>query len=225
MLGGVTAAPTGASRDGVQTDMGGKRGSGNEVLREQLAQEAARLIVDHGIHDYGQAKRKAAMRFGVRHAAALPSNSEIESSVIERQRIFAPEIHEYRLAAMRGLAADIMEFVADFEPRLVGPVLAGTVTGNSPLEIHVFTDSPEAVLAVLEAQGIRSRDCQRRYRFNGQPMSSVPGFRFTREGERIYIIVFPEKGVRQAPLSPVDRRPMQRAGRRRVLALLEGEMR
>ena len=117
-----------------------------------------------------------------------------------------------------------MEFVADFQPRLVGPVLAGTVTGNSPLELHVFTDSPEAVLAVLEAQGIRSRDYQRRYRFNGQPMSSVPGFSFMRDGERVYIIVFPEKGVRQAPLSLVDRRPMQRAGRRRVLALLEGEM-
>jgi hypothetical protein len=204
--------------------MWGKRGSDTDVLREQLAQEAARLIVDHGMHDYGQAKRKAALRFGVRQFSALPSNSEIESSVIERQRIFAPEIHEHRLAAMRRLAADIMEFLGDFQPRLVGPVLAGTVTGNSPLELHVFTDSPEAVLAILEARGISSRDCQRRYRFNGQGMSFVPGFRFTREGERVYIIVFREKGVRQAPLSPVDRRPMQRAGRRRVLALLEGEM-
>ena len=204
--------------------MGGKRGLGNEVLREQLAQEAARLIVDHGMHDYGQAKRKAALRFGIREAGALPSNSEIESSVIERQRIFAPEIHEHRLAAMRGLAADIMEYLGDFQPRLVGPVLAGTVTGNSPLELHVFTDSPEAVLAVLETQGISSRDCQRRYRFNGQAMSLVPGFSFTSEGERVYVIVFPEKGVRQAPLSPVDRRPMQRAARRRVLALLEGKM-
>lgn len=205
--------------------MAGKRGSGTDVLREQLAQEAARLIVDHGMHNYGQAKRKAALRFGVREASALPSNSEIESSVIERQRIFAPEIHELRLAAMRRLAADIMKFLDDVQPRLVGPVLAGTVTGNSPLELHVFTDSPEAVLAILEAEGINSRDCQRRYRFNGQGMSFVPGFSFTREGERVYIIVFPEKGVRQAPLSPVDRRPMQRAGRRRVLALLEGETR
>ncbi|MEE8249748.1 MAG: hypothetical protein V3R59_05910, partial [Gammaproteobacteria bacterium] len=69
-----------------------------------------------------------------------------------------------------------------------------------------------------------SRDCQRRYRFNGQAMSLVPGFSFTSEGERVYVIVFPEKGVRQAPLSPVDRRPMQRAARRCVLALLEGKM-
>ena len=40
---------------------------------------------------------------------------------------------------------------------------------------------------------------------------------------RVHVIVFPEKGVRQAPLSPVDRKPMQRAGRRRVLALLGRE--
>ncbi len=204
--------------------MGSKRGSGSEVLREQLAQEAARLIVDHGIHDYGQAKRKAAQRFRVRQAGALPSNAEVESSVMERQRIFAPDSHEYRLAAMRRLAADIMEFLADFQPRLVGPVLTGTVTDNAALELHVFTESPEAVLAALEAQGVSSRDCQRRYRFNGQDMTIVPGFTFSREGERVYMFIFPEKGVRQAPLSPVDRRPMQRAGRRRVLALLGGEM-
>ncbi len=203
--------------------MAAKRGLGTEVLREQLAQEAARLIVDHGIHDYGQAKRKAALRFGVREASALPSNSEIESSVIERQSIFEPEAHERRLASMRTLAAGIMELLADFQPRLVGPVLAGTVTENSPLELHVFTESPEAVLAVLEMEGVSSLDCQRRYRLNGgQELTIVPGFRFTRNGERVYVIIFPEKGVRQAPLSPVDRRPMQRASRRRVLALLDG---
>jgi hypothetical protein len=124
---------------------------------------------------------------------------------------------------MRRLAVEIMEFLFEFQPRLVGPVLAGTVTDNSPLELHVFTESPEAVLNELEAQGINSRDCQRRYRVNGQGTSIIPGFRFSRESERVHVIVFPEKGVRQAPLSPVDRKPMQRAGRRRVLALLERE--
>jgi predicted nucleotidyltransferase len=108
--------------------MAGKRGFNGEVLREQLAQEAARLIIDHGMHDYGQAKRKAAQRFGVRESNALPSNAEIESSVIERQRIFDPEQHQHRLMSMRVLAAEIMLLLEEFEPRLVGPVLAGTVT-------------------------------------------------------------------------------------------------
>ena len=55
----------------------------------------------------------------------------------------------------------------------------------------------------------------------GNGVSIVPGYRFTLRGERIDALVFPEKGLRQAPLSPVDRRPMPRAGRNRVLALLE----
>ncbi|HEY5624707.1 MAG TPA: hypothetical protein VIV14_13175 [Gammaproteobacteria bacterium] len=203
--------------------MGGRRGPGAEALREQLAQEAARLIVDHGMHDYGQAKRKAAQRFGTRDSAALPSNTEIEERVIERQRIYDPQLHERRLAAMRSLAASLMEALSEFQPRLVGPVLSGSVTENSPLELHVFTDAPEAVLFELERQGIDARDCQRRYRLNTQELAILPGFRFTREHERIYVIVFPEKGVRQAPLSPVDRKPMQRASRRRVLALLAGD--
>ncbi|MGI9259818.1 MAG: hypothetical protein ACR2QQ_13370 [Gammaproteobacteria bacterium] len=201
--------------------MGGRRSPGSEVLREQLAQEAARLIVDHGMHDYGQAKRKAAMRFGVRDSAALPSNTEIESSVIERQRIYDPELHDHRLTSMRELAIGIMEILEEFQPRLVGPVLSGSVTENSPLELHVFTDSPESVMFELEQQGVDARDCQRRYRLNNQELAILPGFRFSRDGERVYVIVFREKGVRQPPLSPVDRKPMQRASRRRVLALLE----
>ncbi len=203
--------------------MGGKRSPGTEVLREQLAQEAARLIVDHGMHDYGQAKRKAARRFGVRESAALPSNTEIEESVIERQRIYDPELHERRLATMRSLAAALMEALSEFQPRLVGPVLSGSVTENSPLELHVFTDAPEAVLFELDRQGIKARDCQRRYRLRSQELAILPGFQFTHERESVYVIVFPEKGVRQPPLSPVDRKPMQRASRRRVIALLNAD--
>ena len=201
--------------------MAGKCGLGGIVLREQIAQEAARLIIDHGMHDYGQAKRKAVQRFGIREWAALHSNSEIESSVLERLRIFDSDLHAQRLIAMRRLAADIMELLGDFEPRLVGSVLAGTVTENTPLELHVFTDSPEDVFFELITQGISSRECQRRYRIRGRSFKIIPGLHFTREGERVYVIIFPEKGLRQAPISLVDRGPMERAGRRSVLSLLE----
>jgi hypothetical protein len=203
--------------------MPSRRAPSSDYLREQLAQEAARLIVDHGMHDYGQAKRKAASRLGVREASALPSNTEIECSVIERQRIFDPDIHERRLMVLLQLAIEIMDVMADFQPRLVGAALAGTVTENSPLELHAFTDSPEAVLVELEAQGYSLRDCQRRYRFRAHSTSLIPGYSFVTGGERVYVLTFPEKGVRQAPLSPVDRRPMRRAARHRVLALLNSQ--
>ena len=201
--------------------MRGKFGPASEVLREQLAQEAARLITEHGINDYGQAKRRAAARFGVRNAGALPSNTEIELSVIERQRIFDPDLHESRVTAMRIIAIEIMEMLDEFQPRLVGPVLAGTVTESSPVELHVYTDSPECVLQVLDQSGINSRDYQRRYRLSTRHESIIPGFRFRRQGEPVYVLTFPEKGLRQPPISPVDRRPIRRAARHRVAALLD----
>ena len=197
-----------------------KRGLDTVALRERVAQEAARLINEHGIQDYGLAKRKAAQRLGIREAGALPSNSEIEASVTEWQRIFEPETHKSQLNDLRRLAAETMLVLAEFEPRLAGSVLTGAVTVNSAIELHLFTDAPEEVVLVLESRGIPFRDCQRRYRYNSRGVSLIPGYRFTIRGERIEALVFPEKGLRQAPMSPVDRRPMPRAGRKRVLALL-----
>ena len=41
-------------------------------LREQLAQEAARVMIESGIEDFGLAKRKAAAKLGVRSALVVP---------------------------------------------------------------------------------------------------------------------------------------------------------
>lgn len=189
--------------------------------RQRLAEEAARLMIEHGIGDFGLAKRKAAERFAVGNAGVLPSNQQIEACLAERQRIFAPDLHKDRVGWLRRLAASLMESLEPFEPRLVGPVLAGTATVNSIIELHLFCDSPEVVAAALESRGYKLGDCERRYRFKPREVGrSVPGFRFAVDGAEVWAMVFPENGLRQAPLSPVDRRPMERAPRRRVAALI-----
>jgi hypothetical protein len=190
-------------------------------LRERLAQEAARLMIEHGIEDFGHAKRKAAERLGVTAAGALPSNAQIDASVGERQRIFAPDTHQDHLAHLRRIAVSAMELLMPFRPRLVGPVLQGTATVSSSVELHVFSDTPEQVAALLDFNGLAAQSCQRRLRYRpGESAMLVPGFLFARLGERIIALVFPENGLRQAPLSPVDQRPMRRAGRDEVLALI-----
>ena len=59
--------------------MGRKRTSESERARQVVAQEAARIIVDHGIRDYRVAKQKAAERLGMNGRGSLPGNAEIES--------------------------------------------------------------------------------------------------------------------------------------------------
>jgi hypothetical protein len=202
--------------------MGGRRRSALPAdLRDQLAQEAARVMVEHGIHDFGLAKRKAAERLGVRAAGGgLPSNGEIQERLAERQRLFEPEDHEARITKLRRLATDVMEQIEEFRPRLVGAVLDGTATINSAVELHVFSDSPELVANALRTAGHRVYDSQRRYRFGRADTPRIPGFDLVSEGEDVQVMVFGERGSHHAPLSPVDGRPMRRASRAAVLTLL-----
>jgi hypothetical protein len=204
--------------------MNGRRRSPPGVssdLRLKLAAEAARLMVEHGIQDYGLAKRKAAERLGVKaRAGVLPSNAQIHEQVAERQRIFEPEARDRRLAKLRSLAADVMELLDEFRPKLVGAVLAGTATQNSAIELHVFSDAPEAVAAALEQQGFRLHDSQRRYRFGREAAEQIPGFELSVDDEELEVMVFPERGSSHSPLSPIDGKPMRRASRSAVLALL-----
>ncbi len=190
-------------------------------LRDRLADEAARFIVEHGIHDFGLAKRKAAARLGVQATGALPSNAQIQERVVERQRLFEPDGHNERLVKLRHVAAGVMERLDEFRPRLVGAVLDGTATINSPIELHVFSDSPELVADVLGETGRRVSDSQRRYRLNRYDALQIPGFELVVDDEEVEVMVFPERGAHHAPLSPVDGRPMRRASRSAVLALLD----
>lgn len=190
-------------------------------LREQLAQEAARIMIEQGVEDFGLAKRKAAERLGATAAGMLPSNAQVEASVIERQRIFAPAAHDSRLAELRTLAAEVMAELEAFRPRLVGPVLAGTATPSAAVELHVFADAPETIAAALERGAQRSlRNSVRRYRFAKDESVDIPGFAFTRDGVDVEVYVFSERRAHHAPLSPVDQRPMRRASRGAVLELL-----
>lgn len=178
-------------------------------------------MVEHGIQDFALAKRKAAERLGVRaRAGALPSNLQIQEHVVGRQRIFEPEAHDQRLVKLRSVATDVMEVLDDYRPKLVGAVLDGTATLNSPIELHVFSDSPEAVAAALEARGFRLHDSQRRYRFGPEVTEQIPGFELVVDAEELQVMVFRERGSGHAPLSPIDGRPMRRGARSAVMALL-----
>jgi hypothetical protein len=192
-------------------------------LRRALAQEAARLMAEHGIRDYLVAKRKAAERFGVSEGAAatLPKNSEIECALAEYQRLFGGESHLSVLTAQRRAALAAMRCLGEFSPRLVGAVLAGTATEHSEVQLHLFADRAESVTLKLLDRGIAHEVTERRVRFDADHVRAFPGVCFEIEEQSIEATVFPTDGIRQAPVSPVDGRPMRRASALEVEALLQ----
>jgi len=201
--------------------MARKRTGESERARQVVAQEAARLIIDHGIRDYRVAKQKAAERLGVAGRGSLPGNTEIEAAVADHLQIFRGESHDDLLRLMRTAALSAMELLNNFSPRLVGPVLVGTADENSAVNLHVFADSSEAVAMEIGDIGIQFRSYERRLRTRRGQVEVFAGFEFNHQNEMIQATVFPVDGIRQAPMSPIDGKPMKRADKDAVQDLLQ----
>jgi hypothetical protein len=176
---------------------------------------------EHGIQDYGTAKRKAAERLGIGSEGALPRNTEIEASLAEYQRLFAADTHASSLGAQRRAALQAMRALAQFSPRLVGPVLAGTATSHADVQLHVFADNPDAVALNLLDRGVAHEIGEHRLRLDAERLASFPSVRFQLEAQVIDATVFPLDGIRQAPVSPLDGRPMRRADATELAGLIE----
>jgi hypothetical protein len=196
---------------------------GTERARQLLAQEAARIIVNHGIRDYRAAKLKAAEKLGFNSRGALLGNAEIEHAVSEHLQLFGRESHAELLLVMRAAALSAMQLLALHTPRLVGPVLNGTADGNSAVNLHVFADSPEAVAKTLAQLRIAYRPYERRLKHRRDEVRVFAGFQFDHDESTVEATVFPVDGIRQAPVSPIDGKPMQRADSKTVAALLRAE--
>jgi predicted nucleotidyltransferase len=197
----------------------------SDHLRSAVAQEAARLMAEHGIQDYLVAKRKAAERYGVVAGAFLPKNIEIEAALLSSQRLFGGEQHSSSLRELRRVALDAMKLLEKFEPRLVGAVLTGSATEFTDIQLHVFSDSAEAVYTHLIDKRYEYEVFERKMRMTAERVISVPSVRLEMKGGMVEVFVFPCDGIRQAPISPVDGKPMRRAGSAEVSALFQEDAR
>lgn len=179
--------------------------------RERLAGEAARLMAESGIADYHQAKLKAAQRLGIHDDASLPRNSEIEAALRQYQRLFRRDAAD-ELQRRREAALEAMRFFRAFEPRLVGPVLEGTADARSPVMLHLHADDADAVGRFFDEHDIPAQPRSRRLRLDRHRDAEFPTWVFSADGLPFDVTVLPLDVLRQAPLSPVDEKPMRRAG-------------
>ena len=191
-----------------------------EHLRRALAQEAARIMAEQGIDDYRLAKRKAAERLGATDIAVLPKNTEIEEALADHQRLFESHTHSSTLRDLRKTALQAMRLLKRFEPRLVGPVLSGTASAHSEVNLHLFAEGAESVALHLLDNNIPHRIAERRLRYEPDRLVPYPVVRFVAGNRDIDAVVFPLNGIRQSPSSPVDGRPMKRADVEELESLL-----
>jgi hypothetical protein len=125
-------------------------------VNDALLPAAARLVVEEGL-EYAAAKRKAArdlapVRGNAR--AELPSNEALEEAVREHIALFCADTQPRELAALRELALDWMQRLAEFRPHLSGAVWRGTATRLSDIHLDLYADDAKAPEIALINQGI-----------------------------------------------------------------------
>ena len=133
----------------------------DQQLRQRLTREAARLMYEEGVKEYFRAKKIATKRLLGRGGQQrirfrpkdLPSNGEIQEALLQLADLHEGSARTDRLFAMRVIAFETMNALADFAPALIGSVSTGHVRKGSDIDIHVFCDDVDQFESHLQYLG------------------------------------------------------------------------
>ncbi|KAF0216001.1 MAG: hypothetical protein FD174_3894 [Geobacteraceae bacterium] len=176
-----------------------------------------------GVKEYRDAKRKAAKAFGPEKVLSLgshlPSNREIHAELERVIGMYEEEVLPERLLNLRLLALKHMELLAPFRPYLVGSVLAGTVTGRSDIDLHLFADSPDEVEEFLREKNAPF-DLEVVTIRRGGEFFEYPHIYLEEDDVVIECTVYPPEDIHRIPKSSITGRPMERADEKRLRRLI-----
>lgn len=193
----------------------------DEQLRQEIAQEAARILVTEHSSNLHTAKLKAAERLGIRDACCLPGNDEVEAALRAYQSLFHAEAQSKFLARIRTIALDAMTFFHSFEPRLVGSVLSGTAMLGSTVNLHIFSDNVEDVAILLMESNIPYLLASNRFVIGNSHTIDFPTYCFVVDDVSIEAVVFPLKQLREPPRITVGGNLVERASKSAVQVLIQ----
>ena len=125
-------------------------------FKKILAQESAKIIVSQGIENFSDAKNKAAKKLNIEDLGCLPSNYEIEKSIKEHYQLFVPGAHVDYIKLMRETAIAIMNLFIDFQAYVVGPVVNGTSSSSSSINIHLGSEDVYDVIQILDKNKMKT---------------------------------------------------------------------
>ncbi|HEY8118973.1 MAG TPA: hypothetical protein VIE91_07025 [Methylophilaceae bacterium] len=179
-------------------------------LRQLIAQQAARMMAEEGISDYGYAKKKAGRQLGATDVNCLPTNAEIEEEIRLFHEIYNSEDQPENLRQLRADALVVMQLMEKFNPHLTGAVLDGTAGKYAETHIHLFADSLKDVEIFLLNQQIPYQSNEKSYRVSNSPdkkggeRKKVPVFTLEGPNGLIKLSVFEIDDLRVPTKNPTN---------------------
>jgi len=190
--------------------------SGRDLMREQLAHHAARLMAENGITDHAYAKRKAAKQLGAPDTQHLPSNQEVDQALRSFRQLFQQEHHPAILNQLREQALDAMRLLEPFQPYLTGSVLDGSAGEQSDINLAVYSDDVKAVMMFLLKHKVEFESGEWSTHLMGR-LQNLPSFTLqSASGVPVHITVLPENARHSG-----SRKPESHADIAAVMRLLD----
>jgi hypothetical protein len=155
----------------------------------RIAQLAAQLMAEHGIRDYGQAKRKALRQLGLPAGHGMPANDDVDAALREYRALFEPEAQEQDLLSLRRQALQAMRDLDPFPLILVGGVANGAVSHHSDIEFDLHQDSTKSFEQFLLKEGIV---------YESHDRGGLPSFLLYAEPANVVVRILPENAAHQA---------------------------
>lgn len=197
-------------------------------IRQLIAQQAARMMAEEGISDYGYAKKKAGRQLGITEASSLPTNAEIAEEVKIYQALFLGDEQPEQLKLLRIDALTTMKMLERFNPHLTGAVLDGTAGRYADTHLHLFADSLKEVEMFLLNKQIPFETNKKSYRVmndgkrdkKSSHRKTVPVFSLDGPNGLIKLSVFEFDDMRVATKSAIDGANTERLNIAGLVALL-----
>ena len=197
-------------------------------IRQLIAQQAARMMAEEGISDYGYAKKKAGRQLGITEASSLPTNAEIAEEVKIYQALFLGDEQPEQLKLLRIDALTTMKMLERFNPHLTGAVLDGTAGRYADTHLHLFADSLKDVEMFLLNKQIPFETNEKSYRVmndgkrdkKSSHRKTVPVFSLDGPNGLIKLSVFEFDDMRVATKSAIDGANTERLNIAGLVALL-----
>jgi len=177
--------------------------------KEQLTQEAARLLYEEGYRDYQLAKQKATERLGIgNNSVNQPSHLEIHHALVKYSSLFATAENKQHLNELRKIAIEAMGFLKNYSPRLTGHVLEGTAGLHAPITLHLFAETAEEVMFFLGDNNIPFQTHEQQHIIRNKK-SKVPLLVFYVDDIEVELLLLPEGNTRIPPTNSITGKKMQ----------------
>lgn len=192
-------------------------------LRRAIAHEAALLLYRNEESEYYRAKQKASRRLckGWVKPSDLPTNAEIREAVQAFARIHEGPARLDALRDMRLTALRVMCLVQAFHPKLIGSVLTGHVRQGSDIDIHVFSNSIEAVASCFDLEWIPYEIERKQVRKNGTEATFT--HIHVREAYDVELTVYKENLRNHVFKSSITGKPIERASIQQLMQRMQQE--